>query len=230
MIAQCEHCGAPLDVTPTSNTAKCNYCDNVNHVRKMQPVLPQTPAGWQPPPVWAPPPQFHLPQSSLVYHRSASRAPAIVAVLAVSMVIGISTVVAVITLGARSASRVRITTTSTPASPPVVPTATGVPGGGISVMMGDQLICSGNEKKVANERLGNVVANANCTLTLTNCTLTANPAIVATGNARVIVDGGEVRPSGGVAVVVSGNATVELRNGAKLSGQVIEQGNGKLKR
>ena len=229
MIAQCEDCGAPLDITATSSSARCNYCDKVNRVRRMQTVLPQTPAGWQPPAAWSPPPQYQIPQPTLAYHQPSNGGRVVVLVVAIAMTLAIAGIAGFLVLLGSSSSRT-VTTTSSPDSPPFVATGVPGPGGGFTLTTGDQMVCMGGEKRISGQKLGTVVANNGCILTLTSCTVTGNPGVLATGNSRVILEGGEIKPGGGVAVVVSGNALVELRGGAKLSGQVVEQENGKLSR
>ncbi len=231
MIAQCEYCGAPLNVTSNASTAQCNYCNKTNQVRSMQTVLPQTPAGWQPPSVWAPPPQFQFPQPSLAYRETSNGARVLILVLvSAGIVAAIAVLAGVLLMVGGTSTTVTVSSTSAPVTSPIVVTTTPQPTGGINVTTSDRMICTGGEKKLTDQKYEAVIANGDCVLTLKSCTLTGSPGIVATGNARVIVDGGEIRPASGIAVVVSGNARVELKGGAKLTGQIIEQEHGKVLR
>jgi hypothetical protein len=146
--------------------------------------------------------------------------------LAVVFITGI--VVMVLLIGAPR--NVTVTTTASPQRPPIVVPAAPEPAGGFSLTSADRVVCMSGSKKIANEKVGAIIASGSCVVTLTGCTVTGNPAIVATDQARVLVVGGSIEPSGMVAVIANGNATVELRSGAKLSGQVLEQGNGRVVR
>jgi LSD1 subclass zinc finger protein len=225
MIATCKHCGAPLDLKASARKVKCNYCNQVNQVRSMETVLPQTPSNWQPPPVWTPPPQLHFPQPTLQYHRVSSAAPLLIVILSGGGVAVVGVLVAVFALIGAGATTVKVTHTSSPPMP-------GIPvdtSGWGSTTVDGKLICTSGTKTASNQKLETVVASGHCQLTLTGCTIGGNPGIVANGDAKVSMSGGSIRPNGPIAIVASGNAVVEL-SGVNMSGQVIEQGNAKVVR
>ena len=229
MIANCQHCGAPLNLNPATKTARCHYCKNVNRVRNMQTVLPETPVGWQPPPAWVPPPQYQLPQSALQYHRPSSAGPmllVLVSGLGVALV-GIAGVVVMI-LG-QSSSSVTVSQGGPPATPNApfpLPVKT-LPATRGSPRSDDKMVCTGGTKTVSNQQLGTVVATSDCVVTLTGCTLSGSPGIIANGTGKVIMIGGALRPSGPLAVVATDRAVVELR-GVSVSGQILEQGSARV--
>jgi hypothetical protein len=114
---------------------------------------------------------------------------------------------------------------SAPSDPPRVPADP--PGAASSsvVASATETSCSGNGSlRLRGQRITTTVrASGNCSVDLVDCTLEADPAIEASGNARVEVTRGSVG-RGGVAVIATGNAHVEL-HGASVNGAVSKSGN-----
>ncbi|MFO0611710.1 MAG: hypothetical protein U0414_03915 [Polyangiaceae bacterium] len=92
--------------------------------------------------------------------------------------------------------------------------------------------CSGNADKTITGVTANITkgpaitASGNCKVTFKDCSITTDEGVVASGNATVNLEGGELKASG-KAIDATGNAHVFVK-GAKVSGKVTTSGNGKV--
>ena len=80
MLVECNHCGAPLDVSEGKNILKCRYCGRTSRLQQLRTVAAQTPRGWTPPADWRSPPHMPAAGASYRYHRSAGAALWLIAV------------------------------------------------------------------------------------------------------------------------------------------------------
>lgn len=108
--------------------------------------------------------------------------------------------------------------------------APGTFGGGWDGSM--PLVCSGNQQVTATGVTASfpsgtaVTAMGNCQVTLVQCTISAPMAIVTSGNAQVILQGGSVQGAA-FAVNASGNSQV-VSQGAQVVGAVNRAGNAQV--
>jgi hypothetical protein len=55
VLVECDHCGAPLDVSGKETVLACAYCNRRHKLPRMRTISPDTPVDWKPPEVWTPP-------------------------------------------------------------------------------------------------------------------------------------------------------------------------------
>jgi hypothetical protein len=188
-----------------------------------------TPAEFVPPKEWTPPESVPESGRPLRYrpHRSAVRG--VFTSLFMTAAIG-----GFVAWQVRNAGQ--------PATPPANPTKTMI-GDALNVVsaavdlakakhaQGEQVItgaalpivCSGNDdvtlmgKTITSDDAVPIVAAGNCTMKLVGCAVSGTTALTASGNAKVVVEGGSLAGKG-PAVVLSGNAQLDVSGGTKLTG------------
>lgn len=210
MLLQCANCGAPLKAIASRRTIDCAYCGRTNVVGSMTTLSMQVPPGWTPPPTWTPP--SHFPEESVPLAYKPAQGAA-VAVIVLALVGGIAAAGGVVfaVSGGRGSPALRREAWD-----------------GRST-----LICNGNDTLTIRNKTADmgsqpaVVVNGACRLTLINCRVKGQPGIIANGPARVTVTGGSITGVS-TAVIATDGATVEMRGGARLVGQVMESGGGRV--
>jgi hypothetical protein len=91
MIAECRHCGAPLDVKEGVKLTKCRYCGTTNERRAMRTIADVTPKDFRPPPVWTPPAHVPADSTTELRYKPKSRAGCVIVPL---LVVGIAAIIA----------------------------------------------------------------------------------------------------------------------------------------
>jgi hypothetical protein len=87
------------------------------------------------------------------------------------------------------------------------------------------IVCRGNDdvtlmgKTISSETSVAIVASGNCKLKLVGCAVSGMPAIAASGNGHVVVEGGSLAGKG-PAVVLSGNSELDVSGGTHLTGDM----------
>jgi hypothetical protein len=195
MLAECTHCGAPLDVKVGQNVTKCCYCGRKNMQQQMRLLAPQTPVGWTPPQMWTPPAHFAMPShQTLKYHQ---RAIGMAVMLPIALGVIIPAIAAFASMGG---------------------------GGWLKVAMWDEastLTCSANEHLTigdfdAKVKSGFVIVmSGNCQLTVSNAKLRGRGGIKGGGNARITLDNVDIETEE-AAVEPGGNGKLYLRGKSKL--------------
>jgi hypothetical protein len=74
-------------------------------------------------------------------------------------------------------------------------------------------------KAISSETSVAIVASGNCKLKLVGCAVSGVPAIAASGNGHVVVEGGSLAGKG-PAVVLSGNSELDVSGGTHLTGDM----------
>lgn len=209
MLAQCSHCGAPLQVSDNARNVTCTYCDHVNRVRTMHTLSMNVPQGWTPPPAWTPP--AHMPAKAerpLPYHTHARRAVGWIAgSIAASSVL--AAVPVLVSTGAMSHI-------SKAAGEAV----------GIKAWDGTTPFhCGGNDSVVIKNVTAilpdhtAITAEANCELRIINSRITARQGIRAGGNRNVVVEDSRIETAG-TAIWADGNKNIELVRTEIIAGEV----------
>lgn len=94
MLAECNFCGAPLDINGTNPVVKCRYCGKTSQARALRTVAPQTPPGWKPPPRWTPPAHLNPTGTQLRYHNPNAARVVLILSLVSTVVAGMAGVLA----------------------------------------------------------------------------------------------------------------------------------------
>ena len=248
MLLECKNCGAPLDVRPSTLLACCRYCKVTSQTGQLKTVNRETPPGWRPPGVWLPPP--HMPAAPLPLQYHPERAAFFLCVLG-SLLAGGTLTIAMLFL-------TRPQTPATPAQawPPDPPSAqeradawdgrtTFNCFGNARVKLSNRTVQFGDTPAI--------VAADNCQLTLDHCTVKGNaplttsgnatvrivgggltslapalPAATASGNSDIVLTSGAVLEAPTIAVMTSGNATVDA-HGGRVIGTVYEVRKGSVR-
>jgi hypothetical protein len=221
MLAECSHCGAPLDVRDDARVVKCAYCDRANQVRSMHTLAQKPPPDWAPPRQWTPPPDKRVSSPRpLVYHAPRARAR--------SWLVGLSMLAVVISAVA-------------PLLIDVIPSL--IAGGqlgefgravGLPAWDGSEpFTCGGNDSVV----IENVTAvlpddtamtiEANCDVRIVGSRITARRGIRADGNRRVVIEKTRIE-STGTAIWADGNKRIELIDSEVVTGDIAVRAGGNV--
>lgn len=232
MLLECENCGAPLDVAESSAVVRCHYCGRSETVERFRKVAPETPPGFVPPAQWTPPETAAAPSKPLRYRPRRGRGGSVFSSLfIVACLVGFAAwraTNAVQSVGvATDAEKLQsMFTQALTAASAAVNVAKARQSLGLS-LTGDTVpvVCKGTDSvTITGKRLSMpsgvpVVATGNCVLRLVDCAIDGATGITASNNANVIIQGGSVAGKG-PAVVLMENATLDVENGARLSGEM----------
>jgi LSD1 subclass zinc finger protein len=232
MLLECESCGAPLDVKEGVSVVRCAYCGRNAELSQYRKVAPVTPAEFVPPKEWTPPSSVAGAGRPLRYrpHRSAVRG--VFTSLFMTAAIGGFVAWQVRNAGQPTAP------TPTNQTKTMIGDALNVVSAAVDlakakhaanqqIITGDALpiVCNGHDdvtlmgKTISSETVVPIIASGNCTMKLVGCAVSGTTAITANGNAKVVVEGGSLAGKG-PAVVLSGNAELDVSGGAHLTGDL----------
>lgn len=231
MLLECESCGAPLDVAENTAVVQCHYCGRSATVEQFRKVAPQTPAGFVPPAQWTPPESASVPSRPLRYRPRRGRGGSVVFTsLAMACIIGFvvwraTSAIQTVTVNADTADlksmfEKALTVASAAVDVAKAQQGLGPPPTGDAV----PVVCKGSDEvTITGKRLSMpsgvpVVATGNCVLRLVDCVIDGVTGITASNNANVSIQGGSVTGKG-PAVVLMGNANLDVSGGARLSGE-----------